>query len=597
MYKSSRPFDLAKKLSWSLHNHTHHAHHAHSPLVCHWNRSYRPIPKVSQRSRRRDSKARIIIGSSALSDEFKTLQNWVEDAKEKDHVSYNTFRREISTQRPYSKEWAAKILPLFEVDPPLDARVPPTPEDLEEELLAPFQRRHRVPGERRHPKFDSKRIFSIEMRRAMAMRDRKSGPLKHPIRGPPPRRERPNHLLEYELRVRAHLEPYPLTTSDILTILIEERMVKPNERHYDAMILSCCRAETSSANDVRLILEEMRREGFELSPTLWAAVLKVMTVHPDGFLRNEASSVLLQQSNDIPIDLGQILVTALIREQQLELAWLELQKMTVRGMKVQTWVWVLLIHALCERNDLDTVLQSFYVLRDTFQHIPQPTLLAVLQHAAGSRHLDLTKLIWHTYVEPMHIKPEVGICVDALSTADHHNDLNLGESAFFVLKCTVEARTVNSKAETISSPGSADGDDRNASSPPKLGETVTPSPDVLPPFSTAWDHDTAQEALATAQTTLGRIRTRHGISTLSHEQEVRNRRGNLYAMFRLPEHEHAMLDPIVGLSNGWAWWLPHSKLTGRLRRLDGKPRRHRGLKDSAADGQEPQDDEDLPDED
>ena len=328
-----------------------------------------------------------------------------------------------------------------------------------------------------------------------------------------------------------------------------------------------------------------------------------MTVHPDGFLRNEASSVLLQQSNDIPIDLGQILVTALIREQQLELAWLEIQNMTRRDMQVQMWVWVLWIHALCERNDLDTVLQSFYILRDNFQHIPQPTLLAVLQRAAGSRLLELTKLIWHTYVEPMHIKPDVGICVDALKTADHHNDLNLGESAFFVLRCTVEASTVDSMVETINSPGSADGDDRNASRPTKLGETVTPSPDVLPPFSTAWDHDTAQKTLATAQTTLGRIRTRHGISTLSHEQEVRNRRGNLYAMFRLPEHEYAMMDPIVGLSNGWGWWLPKSKVTGRLRRLDDRPRRRRGLKDSAADGQEPPDDEnpaddeDLPDED
>lgn len=321
-------------------------------------------------------------------------------------------------------------------------------------------------------------------------------------------------------------------------------------------------------------------------------------MHPDGFLREEAFSALQQQAVDIPTNLGQLAAVALIREQQLELAWLEIQNLTVRGMQVETWVWVLLIHALCEGNDLDAVLQIFYILRDSSQHIPRPTLRAVLHRAAVARHLDLTRLIWHTYVEPMHIQPDLEVCTEAMSTADLHNDLNLGESAFLIVKCTAEmlmhptriseASDADSGVDpsTTSRPGSGDGDDSNASRPAKVGQSVSPSPEARPPLNTVPDHDAAQQALATAETTLGRIRSRHGITTLSHEQEIRNRRGNLYAMFRLPEHKHAMFDPIVGQTNPWAWWLPYSRVTGRLRRLDGKPKKSGGRNGTAADGEQ-----------
>lgn len=272
MYRSSRPADLAKTLHRPFHL------HAQSPiragLACHWHR--RTTPGLCGRHKHQKSKAsQTPAETGTSSDHSTTLKNPNRDAEEEDHAFYNTFREEISTQHPYSREWAARILPLFEVDPPPDAQIPSTPEDLERDLLVPFQRRHRQPGERQYSEFDQKSIFPIELRRAMAMSSRKSDPSKPRPRGPPPRRERPNDLLEHELRIRAHEDPHPQATVEILTVLVEERLVKPTEGHYEALILSCCRAETSSVKDVRFILEEMRREGFQLSPAVWAAVLKV----------------------------------------------------------------------------------------------------------------------------------------------------------------------------------------------------------------------------------------------------------------------------------------------------------------------------------
>lgn len=135
----------------------------------------------------------------------------------------------------------------------------------------------------------------------------------------------------------------------------------------------------------------------------------------------------------------QLNIVAMIREGQLELATVELEDLQQKGTPIETWVWTIYIHAICDdRHDFDALLQLFYKLHDSNFPFPRHTLLHVLLIASrkgdNEAAVPLTKWIWYTYVENMHIIPDKGICINVLHIAARNKDIDLAESVAVVLE-------------------------------------------------------------------------------------------------------------------------------------------------------------------
>jgi pentatricopeptide repeat protein len=132
--------------------------------------------------------------------------------------------------------------------------------------------------------------------------------------------------------------------------------------------------------------------------------------------------------------IAQLIVVAMIREGQVELAQAEMDRLHEKGVAIPDWVWTIFIHALCDRGDFEAILELYYTVADQGYLIARPTLLHVLERASSVKEHDLTKYIWRMYVESMHIIPDVGICMHVMRTAAHHTDLRLAESVAIVLE-------------------------------------------------------------------------------------------------------------------------------------------------------------------
>ncbi|KAK4947641.1 hypothetical protein LTR10_013587 [Elasticomyces elasticus] len=221
--------------------------------------------------------------------------------------------------------------------------------------------------------------------------------------------------LQEELRWLAQTSPHPKAIRNTLEVLIRDRKEKPDSEYYRVLILGNCFPELGSVDNVKTILQQMERE--------------------DTYLRTAILQRLAQQwvSKDKP-EFQELNVVALVREGQLELATIELQKMQQKGVLISNWVWVIYIHAVCDSHDFNTLLQLLYKLYDSDFPFPRPTLLHILIKAGKPGDLALTKWIWYTYVENMHIIPDEAICMDVLRLATMKSDIELAESVAVVLE-------------------------------------------------------------------------------------------------------------------------------------------------------------------
>jgi hypothetical protein len=84
-----------------------------------------------------------------------------------------------------------------------------------------------------------------------------------------------SQTLEDELRWIARTRPDPKPIQDILRLLVKDRKIKPDSRHYEALVLGNCSAEHGSVDNVKSIMAEMEHEGLAISPSIYYAVLTV----------------------------------------------------------------------------------------------------------------------------------------------------------------------------------------------------------------------------------------------------------------------------------------------------------------------------------
>ncbi|ETI20244.1 hypothetical protein G647_08278 [Cladophialophora carrionii CBS 160.54] len=244
-------------------------------------------------------------------------------------------------------------------------------------------------------------------------------------------------VLEAELRWVARNTPAPRAVRNILRILLEERNIKPTPGHYEALILGQCHPEFGSIENVKTILQEMEREGLPLEAPILLAALTVLSIHPDTHLRNNILDRLTQQQFALPNRHAHLNILALIREEQLEMATVELEKLSQKnqGSPIPSWLWTIYIHAICDlRQDFDALIQLLYRLSDSGFLFPRPTLLHLLLKASQAGDIHVTKFVWHGYVESMHIIPNEELCMSVLRVAAKENDLKLAESVAVVLE-------------------------------------------------------------------------------------------------------------------------------------------------------------------
>lgn len=430
-------------------------------------------------------------------------------------------------------------------------------------------------------------------------------------------------VLEAELRWVAHNHPHPKAVRNILKILVQDRKVKPSAAHYEALILANCFPELGSVENVKVILEEMEREGVLIEPSIYYAILRVSTpfspildvptpqsaseetslclrpcdidgttqvlaVHPDTYLRTTIIQKLRQQWVSLPDQYAQLNVVAMIREGQLELATIELETLQQKRVPIPPWIWVIYVHAICDRQDFEALLQLLYKLSDEGFLLPRPTLLHLLSAASEHDALDVTRYIWHGYVETMHIMPNDDLSMAVLKVAAKHKDLELAESVAVVLE-SVAGDILTTPPSLVDKP------------PPTKHEIMSltfDSPD-LPEFEfepqTPSDSTGTGSGMTTEKSTAHIIGStpgcEHGLEPLArafstplplphpsirprsrelpeealrllHELGIdptrrgrnRRRRGILYPLFRKESGlRGARFDPRLALMRGWDW--------------------------------------------
>lgn len=121
-------------------------------------------------------------------------------------------------------------------------------------------------------------------------------------------------------------------------------------------------------------------------------------------------------------------VAGLVREHQFELALDHLEKMEVKEILVENWLYSLFIYYLCDFEEFDEVVRLMR-LRASRGHDMTPDLwLYVLDAASAATHHETTQYVWRQMVELGYLTPSYGICKNVMTTACHSGNTGLATS-------------------------------------------------------------------------------------------------------------------------------------------------------------------------
>lgn len=150
-------------------------------------------------------------------------------------------------------------------------------------------------------------------------------------------------------------------TEYLVNFLLKNRLKRPSQDMFSALILANADPANGSAAKVEALLEEMEDEGIELHSGLYHDVLKVLSIHPDYLLRNRMLQEMSERWITLTPDGWHYTVAGLLREQQYELALAKIDYMHREGIKIQSWLYDLTMFLLCDIEEVDT---AFQVLQD-----------------------------------------------------------------------------------------------------------------------------------------------------------------------------------------------------------------------------------------
>ncbi|RHZ51343.1 pentatricopeptide repeat protein [Aspergillus thermomutatus] len=237
--------------------------------------------------------------------------------------------------------------------------------------------------------------------------------------------ERSTPDLENRLQELATGSPKILSASQILRILVRDRHVRPEVRHYRALILANSDAERGSPEVVRQLLSEMEKNGIPADSGTLHAALQVLAVHPDYLLRQEILRTLRDRWLPLSPAGWHYVVAGLLRENQFELALDHIAHMERKEIMVENWLHSLLIYNLCDIQDFDEVLQQMRKRSSQGHDMTTELWLYVLDVAVAASHLETARYIWTQMVQLGYLHPSKVLCRETLTVAAEKGDTKL----------------------------------------------------------------------------------------------------------------------------------------------------------------------------
>ncbi|KAL8653534.1 MAG: hypothetical protein Q9226_003807, partial [Calogaya cf. arnoldii] len=236
-----------------------------------------------------------------------------------------------------------------------------------------------------------------------------------------------------ELRKASSAGDYP-RIREVLKILIRERGVKPDRRHYQALLLGNANAQHGSPVEVTQIVDEMEDSGITLDSAAYHAILKVLAVHPDYILRRQILEELRQRWFTLSNEGWHDVIVGLLREKQLESAVETLQSVQQEGIRIPSWLYDMLIFNLCDVGEHDEALSILRFRVDNGEQLISGTVwYYLLDSASRSYHHQATLFAWRKRVGTSYLNPSSGICLNVLDTAARHGDFRLATDVIRVL--------------------------------------------------------------------------------------------------------------------------------------------------------------------
>jgi pentatricopeptide repeat protein len=207
--------------------------------------------------------------------------------------------------------------------------------------------------------------------------------------------------------------------------LIRDRHVRPEVRHYRALILANSDAERGSPEVVRQLLSEMEKNGIPADSGTLHAALQVLAVHPDYLLRQEILRTLRDRWLPLSPAGWHYVVAGFLRENQFELALDHIAHMERKEIMVENWLHSLLIYNLCDIGDFDEVLRQMRKRTSQGHDMTTELWLYVLDVAVAASHLETTRYIWTQTVQLGYLHPSKVLCRDTLTVAAEKGDTKL----------------------------------------------------------------------------------------------------------------------------------------------------------------------------
>ncbi|GES57050.1 pentatricopeptide repeat protein [Aspergillus terreus] len=246
---------------------------------------------------------------------------------------------------------------------------------------------------------------------------------------------KPTSVLEMKLQELSANEPRILSATQILRILIRDRHVRPEVRHYRALILANSDPERGSPDAVRHLLAEMEENGIPADSGTLHAALQALAVHPDYLLRQNIVHTLRDRWLPLSPAGWHYVVAGLLREHQFELAIDHIAQMERKDIVVENWLYSLLIYYLCDFGEFDEVVRLMRARVAQGHDMSLSLWSYVLDVASASVHHEATHYVWRQMVELGYLHPSYEVCRNVLRVAAGTGDTTLGTSVIrFLVK-------------------------------------------------------------------------------------------------------------------------------------------------------------------
>ncbi|KAE8148440.1 hypothetical protein BDV25DRAFT_168409 [Aspergillus avenaceus] len=241
--------------------------------------------------------------------------------------------------------------------------------------------------------------------------------------------DRSTSELEHKLgQVTLTDAPRIRSASQILRILIQDRHVRPEVRHYRALILANSDAERGSPEVVKELLAEMEANGLTLDSGTLHTALQVLAVHPDYLMRQDILRTLRDRWLPLSPDGWHYVVAGLVREHQFELALDHVAHMERKAIPIENWLHSMLVYYLCEFQEFDEVIRLMQSRVSQGYDMTPDLWLYVLDVASAATHLEATRFVWQQMVELRYLYPAYEICSNVLTVASRTGDTDLAAS-------------------------------------------------------------------------------------------------------------------------------------------------------------------------